>query len=317
VDGSEQFVFRRGGLGLIVAAVFSFAAPSPAAAQAANSPAKFCTAAQRADSARVGQYLFRTYGSDDGACLQVSLNGKVLFRRANDGTQQYTLGQPGDPNENIPAIPNGADVTGRGQPDMIVSSFTGGAHCCTEHLVFELEPSFKLLATLDDAHDDLAHFARIGADRRYYYFTADWTFAYWPSCFACSPSAAVILRFVDDAKGGGFHLALDKMQAPAPTPAAWQREIRAARSAASAGRLNDIGTALWGPVLSLIYDGHCGLAWKLVDEAGAKAQEKPLPTLADFCRLLKTGAYWPDLAPTLHDTPPACASALSPAPKQP
>jgi hypothetical protein len=308
VDRSKQFVFRREGLSLILAAVFCLAAPAPAAAQAANSQAKFCTAAQLADSARVGQYLFRAYGSDDGACLQVSQNGKVLLRRAHDGAQQYTLGQPGDPNENIPEIPNGADVTGRGQPDVIVSSFTGGAHCCTVHLVFELEPSFKLLATLEDAHDDLAHFARIGTDRHYYYFTADWTFAYWPSCFACSPSAVVILRFV---------LALDKMQAPAPTPAAWQREIRAARTAATAGRLDDIGAALWGPVLSLIYDGHSDLAWKLVEEAGAKAQQKPLPTLADFCHLLRTSAYWPDLAPSLRDTPPACASALSQAPKQP
>jgi hypothetical protein len=294
--------------------LFCVAAPALTTAQAATSPPEFCTAAQRADSARVGQYVFRTYDSGDGACLQVSQNGKILFRRANDGTQQYTLGQPGDPNENIPAIPNGADVTGRGVPDMIVSSFTGGAHCCTEHLVFELEPAFKLLATLDDAHDDLAHFARIGADRRYYYFTADWTFAYWPSCFACSPSAVVILRFVDDANGGGFHLAFDKMQTPAPSPAAWNREIRAARSTV---RLDDIGAALWGPVLNHINQGHSDLAWKLVDEAGPKAQQKPLPALADFCHLLKASTYWPDLAPTLLDTPPACASALSQISKQP
>lgn len=290
------------------------AAPQFTAAQAAAGPGKFCTAAQRTDSARVGHYLFQTYESDDGACLEVLQNGKALFRRANDGTQRYTLGQPGDAANDIPTVANGADVTGRGLPDMIVSSFTGGAHCCTQHLVFELGPAFKLLATLDDAHDDLAHFARIGADRRYYYFTADWTFAYWPSCFACSPSAAVILRFVDNANGGGFHLALDKMQAPAPTPATWNREIRAARNTV---RPDDIGTALWGPVLNLIYQGHSDLAWKLVEEAGPKAQQKPLPTLGDFCRLLKTSAYWPDLAPSLRDTPPACASALSQVPKRP
>jgi hypothetical protein len=321
VDRSKQFpkhfFVRRRGHELFLAVLFLVAAPALTTAQAAASPPEFCTAAQLADSARVGQYVFRTYDSGDGACLQVSQNGKILFRRAHDGTQQYTLGQPADGGNDIPAVANGADVTGRGLPDMIVSSFTGGAHCCTAHLVFELEPAFKLLATLDDAHDDLAHFARIGADRRYYYLTADWTFAYWPSCFACSPSAAVILRFVEDANGGGFHLALDKMQAPAPTPAAWDKEIRAARSAASAGRLDDIGAALWGPVLNLIYQGHSDLAWKLVDEAGPKAQQKPMPALADFCRLLKTGTYWPDLAPTLRNTPPACAGALSQISKQP
>jgi hypothetical protein len=311
----KHFVIRRRELRPFLGAFFCLAMPVLTAAQAAaKSAAKFCTAAQRSDSARVGQYLFRAYESADGACLEVLQNRKVLFRRANDGTQQYTLGQPGDAANNIPAVANGADVTGRGLPDMIVSSFTGGAHCCTSHLVFELGPSFKLLATLDDAHDDLAHFARIGTDRHYYYFTADWTFAYWPSCFACSPSAAVILRFVDDQNGGGFHLALDKMQTPAPTPAEWNKDLRGARSAV---RLDDVGAALWGPVLNLIYDGHSDLAWKLVDEAGPKAQQKPLPTLADFCRLLKFSVYWPDLAPSLRDAPPACASGFSQAPKQP
>ena len=84
---------------------------------------------------------------------------------------------------------------------MIVSLFTGGAHCCTIHFIFELAPQFKLLATLNDSNDDLAHFERL-ADGHYYYITADWTFGYWPTCFACSPSALVTLRWTDDAKGG-------------------------------------------------------------------------------------------------------------------
>lgn len=271
---------------------------------ASNQP---CAAADLADSVRVDRYVFRSYESGDGACLEVLRAGKVIFRRAGDGVMRYTLGQPAD--HDNPAVPNGADVTGRGRSDMIVSSWTGGAHCCFTHLVFELEPAFQLLATLEDAHDDLAHFARLGSDKRYYYFTADWTFAYWPSCFACSPSAAVILRFVDDGHGGGFHLALDRMQKPAPTPAEWSRDLRTARKSASLGDIDSIGTTLWGPVLNWLYDGHSDLAWKFVEEAGPGAQQKPLPTLQDFCRLLQRSAYWPDLGPSLRNAPPACVNA--------
>jgi hypothetical protein len=308
VDGANRAAKRRGRTPLVFAALVCLAAPMVARAQApASSSSKPCTAADLVDSARVDQYDFRSYDSEDGMCLEVLRAGKVIFRRAGDGVMRYTLGQPADDEHDIPAVPNGADVTGRGRPDMIVSSFTGGAHCCTAHLVFELEPAFQLLATLDDAHDDLAHFARLGADKHYYYFTADWTFAYWPSCFACSPAALVILRFVDDGHGGGgFHLALDKMQKPPPTPAEWSKGLHAAQLSASQGNLNSIGATLWSPVLNWLYDGHSDLAWKFVNEAGPKAQQKPLPTLEDFCHLLKQSAYWTDLAPSLRDPPPAC-----------
>ncbi len=299
-------LFRHG---LTLAVLCSIATPVLAAGQAAASePSRLCAPAGLADSAKVDHYVFRTYESDDGACLEALRAGKIVYRRAGADVARYTLGQQEDPDNSIPAIPNGTDVTGRGQPDMIVSSYTGGAHCCTAHLLFELEPSFRLLATLNDADDDLAHFARLESDKRYAYFTADWTFAYWPACFACSPSAAVILRFQDDGHGGGFHLTLDKMQTPAPSAAKWNRELRAAQQAASQGDVNSIGRTLWQPVLSLIYDGHSDLAWKFVDEAGPKAQQSPLPALADFCRLLKTSPYWPDLAPSLRDAPPACGA---------
>jgi hypothetical protein len=309
VNRSRQCAARLSRHTLTLVALCSFWEPVLAAGQTTTSePSRLCARTGLADSAKVDQYVFRAYESDDGACLEVLHGSKIVYRRAGPDIARYTLGQQEDPDNSIPAISNGTDVTGRGQPDMIVSSYTGGAHCCTAHLVFELEPSFRLLATLNDADDDLAHFARMEPDKRYYYFTADWSFAYWPSCFACSPSAAVILRFVGDGHGGEFHLALDKMQTPAPSNAKWNQELRAAQQSASQGDINSIGTTLWAPILNLIYSGNSELAWKLVDEAGPKAQQSPLPTLADFCHLLKSSRYWPDLAPSLRDVPPACAA---------
>jgi len=293
-----------------VLALACLANPASLIAQtAAENPAAACAAKNRLGSVKVAEFTFASYSSDAGACLQVISAGKVVFRRAVDSFQSFTLGQPSSTDGNYFAVPNGADVTGRGHPDMIVSLFSGGAHCCTTHFVFELAPAFKLLATLNDADDDLAHFARDPKDHHYYYHTADWTFSYWPTCFACSPSELVVLRWVDGANGGGFHLALDKMQKPAPTPAEWNKSLAAARKVVSQGDPNSIGTTLWQTVLDLIYTGHSDLAWKFVDAAGPKAQLKPLPTLADFCGLLKQSPYWPDLAPSVKNPPPACASA--------
>jgi len=191
---------------------------------------------------------------------------------------------------------------------MIVSAYSGGAHCCMSHMVFKLEPEFRLLSTLEDAHDDLAHFQRAG-DGHYDYITADWTFAYWPDRFACSPSELVPLHWSDDAKGGGFHLVLDKMNKPAPSTSEWNRNLADVREAANRSVNDTIGRTLWQTVMDLIYTGHSDLAWKFVDELGPRAQQKPFPTLADFCALLQQSPYWPDLTPTVLDLPVACANA--------
>lgn len=254
-------------------------------------------------TAKVDQYLFRTVETGDEACLEVLRNGKVIYSQTGSAMHYY-LGQEAEPQWGVAEIPNGTDLTGRGHPDMIVSSYTGGAHCCTEHYVFELEPEFKLLAKFEDAHDDMAHFEKI--DHGYLYITADWTFAYWPDCFACSPSELVKLKFVDDWNGGGYHLALDTMRKPEPTAAEWKKKLQAARTDLN---INQVGRTLWEPVLDLIYSGHSDLAWKFIDGAGPNAQKPPLPDLKAFCTLLKSSRYWPDLEPTLRDTPPACANA--------
>jgi hypothetical protein len=99
------------------------------------------------------------------------------------------------------------------------------------------------------------------------------------------------------------------MQTSAPTQAEWNKQLSAAQTVVNKGDADSIGTTMWQTVLDLIYTGHSDLAWKFVEEAGPKAQQKPFPSLADFCSVLKTSPYWPDLQPTLRNTPPACASA--------
>jgi hypothetical protein len=276
-------------------------------------PTMACSLGNLKDVARVGQFVFKSYKSDEsGSCLQVLRGRKVIFRRTLDSPDGYTLGQSADPNYAIPGITNGTDVTGRRRPDMIVSYFTGGAHCCMYHYVFELEPAFKLLATLYDADDDLSHFADLGKDGHYYYLTADWTFAYWWLSFAGSPSHSVVLRYVDDAIGGSFHLAMDKMLTPAPTPKEWEKargDVRGELRLEEENMVNELPNVLWQEVLDLIYTGHSDLAWRFLDEVGPRAQQDPYPDLEAFCSTLKASPYWLDLAPTLKDAPPACINA--------
>ncbi len=274
--------------------------------QSSDDPATVCAAKNLDSTVTMGQLKISALSAESGDCLQVTSGTKVLYRGMLDGGGALTLGQTGSDTD-IPEIDNGTDVTGRGHPDLIVSLFTGGAHCCMSHYLYELAPTVRLVARFNDADDDMAHFARDPKDRKYYYYTADWTFAYWPTCFACSPAEVVNLRFVDDASGGTYHVAFDKMQKPAPTQAAWNKELSTAQKAVNDGAVDDMGRATWGVVLDLLYTGHSDMAWKFVDALGPKAQQKPFASLADFCSLLKKSAYWPDLGPTLKNPPAACA----------
>jgi hypothetical protein len=277
-----------------------------------ENPERVCIREQLKNHAQVGQFVFKAYlTADDGACLEVVREGKVIFRRTVDSFVGYTLGQPASEEWKIPAIANGTDVTGRRRPNMIVSFSTGGAHCCQFHYVFELEPVFKLLATIDGRDADLAHFEDLESDGRYYYVGADWTFAYWPGSFASSPSHKILLRWVDDDKGGGFHLALDKMEYPAPTAKEWRSALQDVEDTLKEGGppLEFLGTTLWKTVLDLIYTGHSDLAWKFVDQVNPQALTGDNPSLADFCSKLKKSPYWTDLAPSLSNPPSGCSKA--------
>jgi hypothetical protein len=295
---------------VVVAAVLCSAAPAQKPTQYPQyDPYSACAQKYLNDTARVGSFTFRTYRTQEGGCLRVVRGGKEILLNPIDNNGYYTLGQLGDMAHGVPAIANGTDITGRRRPDMIVTFYTGGLHCCTVDQVYELEPKFKLLAALDAKHGSLAHFALIGHE--YYFMAADWTFAYWRTDFADSPAPGVILRFVDDGKGGSYHLALDKMQQPDPTPEEWRKDLSEARGAFTSKNPfgHGIGSELWGNMLELIYTGRSPLAWKLLDETWPATKPGKGAFLGDFCSQLKTSPYWADLEPTLHDAPPACLSA--------
>jgi hypothetical protein len=277
----------------------------------AENPAKACSREHKNDEAKVGKFVFRTYLSDDGACLEVIRSGKLVYLHSNDSHLPYSLGQHEDTVSKIPAIANGTDLTGRGHPEMIISQYSGGVHCCTERDIYELEPEFKLLVTIDDMDNEDGHFEDLDHDGHYYYLTIDPRFEYWNACYACFAPTPVILQFVNDSKGGAFHLALKKMHEPEPTPAEWKETTKTAREAFGADNpaSGGIGSWFWGNMLSLIYTGHSDLAWKLFDETWPPERPGKDKFLVDFCSQLKTSPYWPDLEPTVQSAPPACANA--------
>lgn len=297
--------------------------PSLLTAQGPIAPASAnCSSRDLIQTATVGSYLFKAYKNrvtGDG-CLEVleSRRGgkmigrfipRVVFRSTLEGMGEFRLGQPEDPAHDIPKIDNGADITGRGRANMIVTNWTDGAHCCFVHYLFEVDPTLWLLAKVDDGDGDGAHFADLDGNRHYYYVGNDWTFSY-PSA-AGSSAPTVILRFVDDPKAPSYRVAMDKMQRPEPTLTEWKKTVRDAESdMGNPGALGDgHGSELSKDMVNLIYTGHSDLAWKLVDQAWPSQRSGKDKFLSGFCAQLKTSPYWPQIKPTILDAPSACAES--------
>lgn len=250
-------------------------------------------------------YIFRAYKDADGdtpGCVRVYLHGKLVYRLATDEGMTYRLGQPADAINKIPLVPNGADLTGDGRSDMMVTSWSGGAHCCFTHYIFELEPELRLKATLNDGDTDLGHFEDLDHNGRLFYVT-DEIWSYWPASFAGSVSHKVILKWDKDR----FRLDLDRMKYSAPTPQQWKDALKDADAVAD--DRPSLGVTLWDTVLDLIYTGHSDLAWKFVKEVNPNALKGDNPSLEDFCSMLKLSEHWPDLEPALKDVPDECARA--------
>lgn len=308
---------QRRRVSLVASIVLALAALFPHLLHAQDpvtNPREICKAKFLAQSAKIAGVLFQTFTSTAAgeSCLRVSQDGKTLLLRTADNDSEYTLGQKPDAGAHIPAIPPGTDITGRGHPEVIVSEWTGGAHCCLYDYVYQVTPRFRLVATLAGADDDESHFGQLDSTGRWYFFTADWTFAYWYGSFAGSPVKEVVLQFIDDPSGGHYHLALDKVRRPAPSAEEWEKIQQAVRddiAKIQQGYVSDIRSSLWQSVLYLIYTGQSDLAWKLIDEAGPVAPSGNNPTLSDFCGTLKTSPYWPDLHPSIAHMPKTCRDA--------
>jgi hypothetical protein len=234
----------------------------------------------------------------------------------------FSLGQKADPEFGVPGIQPGTDLTGRGHAEMMVSYFSGGAHCCTSILLFELEPQLKLLSRLEVGDNSNSHFEPDTQNGGYYFVGWDESFAYWHTDFADLPLQKVILKPVSNEMGNlTFQLDLNKMHRRAPTKQEWQEKyLPQARAAFAPDAAFDhyyAGSALWGQMLDWIYSGQADWAWKLLNMTWPAENPSKDNFLKDFCGQLSQSKYWPDLQTQFGAPPTACAQGITEAAKKP
>ncbi len=201
---------------------------------------------------------------------------------------------PGSRNSAFPIEP-GTDVTGDGTADLVLLSFSGGAHCCFTLEVYSLGPSFAQIASVDGENAPPLLQQREG-EAAYVVELADWTFAYWHAPFVESPAPLVTLRWGQD----GYQPATDLMQGQPLSENDLERKVASlAKAMAEAGKPVP---ELWREMLSMVYAGQAAQAFQLMDGAWPEDLDGRAAYLTQFGAQLGLSPYFPALV-TLNDWP--------------
>jgi hypothetical protein len=249
-------------------------------------------------------YIARIYfdakakdGSD--SYFEILKNDKrVYMQKAKGNGEKFFIGPMYKDDPDAGLIKMGMDITGNGQPDLVISEWLGGANCCLVFHIFEIGPTFKKLGSIDAEFGDSGpHFLHPDKDSKNTGLGIqihDWTFANWHTDFADSPAPKVILRFSDNA----YRVSPDLMRSPTLTPsdlAARAAEVTNDPDTAKGGEWPHarVSPQLWGTMLDLIYSGHADDAWKFLDSAWPPRVQGKDNFARDFRAQLAKSSYWP------------------------
>jgi hypothetical protein len=266
----------------------------------------------------VAPYVARIYfdaKANDGSdsYFEILKNDKrVYIQKAKTKGEKFFIGTMYKDDPDAALVKMGMDITGDGQPDLVISEWLGGANCCLIFHIFEIGPTFKKLGTIDAEFGDSGpHFIHPDKDSKSTGLAIqihDWTFANWNTDFADSPAPKVILRFSDNA----YRVAPDLMRtAPlsASDLATRAAAIKSYAGSASGGEWPHakVSPDLWGTMLDLIYSSHADTAWKFLDDAWPPKVQGKDNFARDFRAQLAKSRYWPAVE-AMNSAKPAVAS---------
>lgn len=293
-------------LGIILLLTTGLAASPAAFSACITGDALFAHPELKTESTAFKDYEVRLY--DDSRCEAEPETPKAGFeiwkggKRVASGTGYsyaigYALQEDQSPDSVNPKV--GDDLTGEGLPDLFLSEWSGGAHCCYTFHLFQLGTEFRKIQSLPLLDADESAFVQRPGVKGLVLASNDYSaFAYFPSDFAGSPAGRVFLSY----QQGRFRLDMALMRATAPKPG----EI--GRCAALFKRSREWKTAqpmgMWYYATDLIYTGHESDALRFLEGSwGGKAADRDR-YLAEYQRRLKKSVYYPELS-LLQSTGPS------------
>ena len=245
--------------------------------------------AGKQDTSRKTEARFRDYkviiSESDESRVEIFKGAALVY--AMDG-HRFFIGNPEANEKKEIAIPIGMDITGDGQPDLVIHEYTGGAHCCSLFHIFEIGEKFRHIQTIE-LEDSCTDFKNLDNGPALELPMNDWTFAYWKTSFADSPAPEVILKYSD----GQYRMAPTLMRKPPLSPLELNGTAASIRlSPEWKDPEQKIPPALWREMLNLIYTGNMDQAWSLFHLAWPEGLAGKEKFLEEFKAQLATSLYW-------------------------
>ena len=190
----------------------------------------------------------------------------------------------------LPTIGAGDDFNSDGILEVLLTQYSGGAHCCYTVTVVEMSQPARIVAVIDAGNGMTAEKLPSG---EILLNIPDQSFDYWRAPHAGSPFPDVWYRL----KNHRLEVAIDKMLAAEPPlddvsfgpRAAFIRTITTTDPRA-------LNADLWSPMLDYLYSGREAECWRFFDacwpdDAPGKEEFK-----ADFLGVLQGSPRWRDFA---------------------
>lgn len=232
---------------------------------------------------KAGNYRVRISYASDRMCQRLEiLKRNHLIYREEGIDNHYFLGNTWNEHDNRFLM----NLTKKGT-QLVVSKWTGGAHCCNSLLIFDVTSEFKKIADIYGGNYDL-EIVDLNHDGIPEIRLTDDFLAYLFSSFADSAQASVTLKYVD----GHYSVApefmkksarLDTFTAHIPQ---WQKLLR------------DHTDSNWPPppliqaMTDLIFTGNENLAYQLVDHVWPSDVPGKTDFLKSYHKALADSIYY-------------------------
>lgn len=225
--------------------------------------------------------------------LEILKDGKRLYTKIGwSFSIGYLSAEEAEEPPDAVMIPPGTDITGEGKPELLITEWSGGAHCCYTFHLFRLAPEFKKIQSIDVKDADGSHFIRLAGQKGLIFNTADFSdFEYFPSSFATTPAGEVFLAY----HGGKFSFYDAYMRAAPPTSdelATCEARFKTNPAWKDDGEHLPQPERIWQYVTDLIYTGNESLAIEFLTKSWGGDKTSFNKFTAKYQQLLKTSIYY-------------------------
>lgn len=231
-----------------------------------------------------------TQSYDSGMGTVIINQGKVkVFESAEIGDHYYFGNRFDERSDNEKDLYSGRDITGNGFPNLVISNWTGGAHCCHFMHIFELGDKLIKLTTVE-ANSSSIRLVDLDHDGYPEIEFWDGSIDYLFASYAGSPGGRIVLKL----KNNQYEVATNLMKLPTLN----QKQIEKLKTKIRALFKNEKGPELpfefLSSMMDLSYSGQLNLAMKIATETWPSNKPGLIDFKHKFTQALQDSLYWKD-----------------------